>query len=110
MSPKLVTTLKVAAVVLIGACVAILLAANKIASSIVLTITAVVILLPTSKSQWAQWCRLAFMVAAFAFIMWNISTTEYPARYHNTGFKFFDQLQYIFDMFLENAFGTQISR
>ena len=105
MNPKTLSVVKIAAAVIIGMCVVILLGANKIASSLMLTVTVVVILLPPSKSEWLQWCRLGFMCAAFAFVLWNISTTEYPARFYNTGVKFFDQVLYIFDMFLKTFSG-----
>lgn len=107
MNPKTTSVLKIVAAVIIGMCVVVLLGANKIASSIVLTITAVVTLLPTSKSEWLQWCRLAFMCCAMAFVLWNISTTELPPQFSQTGVKFFDQVLYIFDVFLKNIFGTR---
>lgn len=110
MNPSIVYWLKVAGVVLIGICVIVLLGANKITSSIVLTATAIIILLPIGARKWLTWCRVAFVLAAFAFVLWNISTTEYPPMYYHTGFKFFDQLLYIFDVFLETVFGARLSR
>lgn len=107
MSPKVVSVLKIAAAVLIGMCVVILLSANKITSSIVLTLTAVVILLP-SKSELLKWCRIAFVLAALIFVLRNISTTEYLTNCYNTGVRFFDQVLYLFDQFLQNTFDTSI--
>lgn len=106
MNQKNVSIIKIATAVVISMCGVILLGANKIASGIVLAVTVVVILLPTSKSEWLQWCRLAFMVVAVAFVLWNISTTKLPPRFLHTGVKFFDQVLYIFDMFLKTVFGT----
>jgi cell division protein FtsW (lipid II flippase) len=86
MNPRITFALRIALAVLIGMLVVILLSVNKISSSIVLIITFVVVLLPL-KSQWAKWCRVAFVLVVFALVAWNISTTEYPVGYYNTGFK-----------------------
>lgn len=109
MNPKIATALKVALVTFIVMCVIILSSVNKVTSSIVLTITAIIILLPIGKSQWLKWCRIAFVLIVFALVVWNISTTDYPADYYNTGFKFFDQVLHIFDGFLQNVFNTSLN-
>ncbi len=108
MNPKIVHALKIAAVILIGLVVVIFLGANKIASSIVLTVTAIVILLPIGESKWLKWGRLAFVLVALAFVLRNVSTTEYLTNCYNTGFRFFDQVLHIFDRFLQTTFGTSI--
>lgn len=109
MNKKIIFALKVAAVVLIAMCVVILLSVNKISASIVLIVTAIIILLPINRSKPLKWGRVAFVLVAFALVIWNISTVEYPANYYNTGFKFFDQVLHIFDGFLKNVFGTKLS-
>jgi hypothetical protein len=109
MNPKIITALKVALVAVIGMCIVILLSVNKISSSIVLTITAIVVLLPIGKSTWLKWGRVAFVLIAFALVLLNISTTDYPMGYYNTGFKFFDQVLHIFDGFLKNVFNTRLN-
>jgi cell division protein FtsW (lipid II flippase) len=108
MNPRITFALRIALAVLIVMLVVILLSVNKISSSIVLIITFVVVLLPL-KSQWAKWCRVAFVLVVFALVAWNISTTEYPVGYYNTGFKFFDQVLHIFDGFLQNVFNTSLN-
>lgn len=110
MNPKVIFVLKVAAAILIGMCVVILLSVNKITSSIVLTVTVIVIFLPIGKSKPLKWGRVAFVLVVFALVLWNISTTDYPANYYNTGFKFFDQVLHIFDGFLKNVFGKRLNR
>lgn len=109
MDPKIVSALKIAGVALIAMCVIILLAVNKYSASIVLIITAVVILLPIGDRKWLKWGRVAFVVVAIALVLMNISTTDYPANYYNTGFKFFDQVLHLFDGFLKNVFNTRLS-
>ena len=107
MNPKIALALKAALVVFIGMCIVILSSVNKITSSILLTITVVIILLPI-KLEWLRWCRAALVLIVFALVIWNISTTDYPRDYYNTGFKFFDQVLHIFDGFLRNVFGTRL--
>jgi hypothetical protein len=97
--------LKIAAATLIGMCVVILLSVNKFSASVVLTVTAVVIVLPKTRSRALTWGRIAFVVVAFALVAWNISTTEYMDCYA-TESRFLDQLQHIFDGFLKNVFGV----
>lgn len=98
--------LKVLACLLIGMCVVILFSVNKYGASIVLTAAAIVICLPTSKSKWLKWGRIAFLVLAFAFVIRNISTTELPKKHIETGFWFFDKVIYLFNGFLKNVFGV----
>lgn len=111
MNTKVIFSLKVAAVVIIGMCVVILLSVNKIASSILLTLIAIMIMLPTGKSKLLKWGRLALILVMFALVLWNISTTEYKVfgykDCYDTGIKFFDQIHYIFDGFLNNLFGIR---
>lgn len=109
MNPKIITALKIALVTLIAMCVVILLSVNKYSSSVVLTITAIIILLPIGKSPWLKWGRVAFVLIAFVLVLLNISTTDYPMNYYNTGFKFFDQVLHIFDGFLKNVFNTRLN-
>lgn len=109
MHPKIIIALKIAATMLIGMSVVILLSSNKIASSIVLMVTAVIILLPAGKNKWLKWGRVAFLLAAIVFVLWNISTTEYRASCYDTGIKFFDQVLRIFDGFLQNVFNRSIA-
>jgi hypothetical protein len=114
MNAKVIFSLKVAAVVFIGMCVVILLSVNKITSSIVLTLTTIIIMLPIGKSKLLKWGRLVFVLVMFALILWNISTTEYKVvgykDCYDTGFKFFDQILYIFDGFLKTVFGIRPCR
>ena len=70
-----------------------------------LTVTAIVILLPAGKSKWLTWGRIAFLVLAFAFVIRNISTTELPKEHIETGFWFFDKVVHLFNGFLKNVFG-----
>jgi hypothetical protein len=109
MNTKVIFSLKVASAVFIGMCVVILLSVNKITSSIVLTITAIIIMLPIGKSKLLKWIRVAFVLVMFALVLWNISTTDYRHCY-DTGFKFFDQVLHIFDGFLKNVFGIKPCR
>lgn len=110
-NPKIISAVKIVGVGLIAVLVIILLPANKIASSIALTVAAITILLPIDrKPAWLKWARIAFVLALFAFVLHNISTTEYSIKYYHTGVKFFDQILYIFDQFLYNVFGTRLSR
>src|SRR5688572_16500698 len=94
-NPKIISALKIIAVVVIGIAVLILLPANKIASSIVLTAMAIIILLPIDNPKW-RWARIALILAMLLFVLHNISTTEYSIKYYHTGFKFLDQILYIF--------------
>lgn len=110
MNPKILFALKIAAVVLIGMCVVVLLGANKIASSIVLIVTAIVILLPLGKYEWLKWYRVAFVVVAFTFVLWNISTTEYPGKRYKNDIKFFNKVLFIYDSFFKNVFDAKINR
>ncbi|MFZ5919672.1 MAG: hypothetical protein ACOYY3_01310 [Chloroflexota bacterium] len=114
MNTKVIFSLKVAAVVFIGMCVVILLSVNKIASSILLTLTAIIIMLPIGKSKLLKWGRLVFILVMFALVLWNISTTEYQVvgykDCYDSGVKFFDQVHYIFDGFLKNVFGIRPCR
>ena len=109
MNTKVCFSLKIALTVFIGLCVVILLSVNKITSSIVLTLTAIVIMLPIGKAEQFKWFRVAFVLVMFALVLWNISTTDYRDCY-NTGFKFFDQVLHIFDGFLKNIFGVMPCR
>jgi hypothetical protein len=97
--------LKVVASLLIGMCLVILFSVNKYGASIVLTVTAIVIWLPVGKSKGFKWGRIAFFVLAFAFVIWNISTTELPKEHIETGFWFFDKVAHLFNGFLKNVFG-----
>jgi hypothetical protein len=109
MNTKVSFSLKIALTILIGMCVVILLSVNKITSSIVLTLTAIIILLPINKAKQLKWVRVAFVLVMFALVLWNISTTDYKDCY-DTGFKFFDQVLHIFDGFLKNVFGIMPCR
>lgn len=106
MNAKALIALKAAAAVLIGMCVVILLSVNKYGASVVLTVTAIVILLPTGKSKWLKWGRVAFLMLAFAFVLRNISTTDLPKQHIETGFWFFDKAAHLFNGFLKNIFGV----
>lgn len=97
--------LKVVATLLIGICLVILFSVNKYGASIVLTVTAVAIWLPIVKSRGLKWGRIAFIVLAFAFVIWNISTTELPKGHIETGLWFFDKVVHLFNGFLKNVFG-----
>ncbi len=105
MNIKTLITLKVAAAVLIAMCVVILFSVNKYGASIVLTVTTIVILLPTGKYKWLKWGRIAFMLLAFAFVIRNISTTDLPKEHIQTGFWFFDKAVHLFNGFLKIVFG-----
>jgi cell division protein FtsW (lipid II flippase) len=105
MNAKARIALKIAAVVLIAMCVAVLFSVNKYGGSIVLTAAAIVILLPSGKSKWLKWGRIAFLVLAFTFIIWNISTTELPKGHIETGFWFFDKVVHLLNGFLKVVFG-----
>lgn len=71
-------------------------------------------MLPIGKSKLLKWGRLVFVLVMFALVLWNISTTEYTVfgykDCYDTGFKFFDQILYIFDGFLKNVFGIRPCR
>lgn len=109
MNPKTLFRLKIAAVVLIGICVFILLSVNKISSSIVLTASAILIMRPIGDSKRQKWGRIALLSILFAMVLWNISTTDYRDCYA-TEWKFFDQLLHLFDGFLKNIFGIRPCR
>jgi len=109
MNTKVNFSLKAASVVFIGMCVVILLSVNKISASIVLTLTAIIIMRPIGKSKLSKWVRIAFVLIMFSLVLWNISTTDYQDCY-DTGFKFFDQVLHIFDGFLKNVFGIKPCR
>ncbi|OQB25613.1 MAG: hypothetical protein BWY11_00277 [Firmicutes bacterium ADurb.Bin182] len=105
MKAKALIALKAAAAILIGLCVVIFFSVNKYGASIVLTAAAIVILLPAGKSKRLKWGRIAFLVLAFAFVLWNISTTDLPKEHTETGFWYFDKVAHVFNGFLKNVFG-----
>lgn len=109
MNMKVTLSLRVASAAFIGMCVMILLSVNKMASSVVLTLTAIAIMLPIRNSGPIKWLRIVFVLVAFAFVLWNVSTTDYQDCY-DTGFKFLDQVLHIFDGFLKNVFGIMPCR
>lgn len=107
MNPKLTFAFKVVAAVFIVALVAILLSANKIVSSAVLILTAVLLFLPIESASLKRG-RVIFTAVIFIMVIWNISTTDYPRDYYNTGVKFFDQSLHIFDAFLQKVLNTRL--
>jgi hypothetical protein len=109
MNPRVIVGLRIAATVLIGSCLIILLSVNKISASIVLTLAAIILWLPIKDTKPLQWGRVALLVVLFTMVLWNISTTEYRDCY-GTDVKFFDQVQHIFDGFLNNVFGIRPCR
>jgi chromate transport protein ChrA len=107
MNPKILMALKIVAAVLIIMLVVILLSANKITSSIALTIMAIVILLPFNNKR-LKLGRIIFVAVVSALVIWNISTTDLPRNHYETGFRFFDQVIHIFQKFMETVFGRRL--
>lgn len=109
MNERFILTTKIVATILAGLCMVILLSVNKITSSIVLTVAAIILWLPIKDSKPLHWGRFILLAVMFAMVLWNISTTEYIDCY-GTGVKFFDQVLHIFDGFLNNVFGLRPCR
>lgn len=106
MNHKFKLTLKIVAILLIAPLVFILLVVNKYSASVVLVITAVVIMFPSSKFKW-KWQKPTIIVALISLVLFNISTTELPHGSYESGFWYFDKVIHIFRGFLRIAFGIE---
>lgn len=95
----------------------ILFGGDKVASGSLLMITAVVLALPIRQNKALRLARAGFVCLVIAVVIWNISTTQVPGDpgvfmvqgyspspdgiAYRTGFRFLDQLVYIFEGFLQ---------
>jgi hypothetical protein len=105
-------------IVLTGLCGIVLLGGGKVGSGTLLIATTFIMVLPVRRHKLPRWARVGLICAVFAVVISNISTTELPDpsngmvvacdnesadTYTSTGFKFLDQLTYIFNVFLSQA-------
>ncbi|THV24524.1 hypothetical protein [Glycomyces paridis] len=111
-------TAKWTGIVAIGMCGVVLLGGGKVVSGTLLVATAFILALPVKRHRLPLWFRIALVFAVFALVAWNISTTDLPVQasgmvttcgneaadgFTPTGFKFWDQVRYIFNGFLAQA-------
>lgn len=104
--------------VLTGLCGVVLLGGGKVGSGALLIATTFLMVRPVRRPQLPRWVRVGLIVAVFGVVISNISTTELPDpsnamvmrcgdehtdTYTSTGFKFLDQVTYIFSGFLAQA-------
>lgn len=103
-------------IVLTGMCGVVLLGAGKVNSGTLLIAMTFLMVRPIKRYTLPRWVKVGLICVVFAVVMWNISTTDLPhasnmeicggeeARtYTSTGFKFLDQVLYIFSGFLAQA-------
>lgn len=103
MNEKTLKTLKIIAAFLIGIWAVIWYGANKIGATIVLTIIIFVIMLPFSKRKWVTYARIGFLIIAFTFVIYNITTAELPPGTEITSIKFINQIVHIFNGFIRHV-------
>lgn len=107
-----------AGVVFTGLCGIVLLGGGKITSGTMLVTLTFVMLLPFWRRTVPLWARAGLICVLFGVVIWNISTTDLPAPSNDmevactadqrvstpsTGFKFLDQVTYIFNSFTSQA-------
>ncbi|MBB5940195.1 hypothetical protein [Streptomyces zagrosensis] len=105
-------------IILTGLCGVMLLGGGKVMSGTLLIATAFIMVLPVRRPKVPRWARIGLICAVFGVVIWNISTTDLPNpsngmamscdnehadTYTSTGFKFLDQVTYIFSDFLSQA-------
>jgi ribose/xylose/arabinose/galactoside ABC-type transport system permease subunit len=103
-------------IVVTGLLGVVLLGGGKVSSGTLLVITAFVMSLPFWRHRLPLWVRIVLICAVFALVISNISTTDLPVASAGmmtcselaytptpTGFKFLDQVNYIFSSFLAQA-------
>jgi hypothetical protein len=107
-----------AAVVVTASCGVVLLGGGKVTSGTLLVATAFFLALPVRQHRIPRWVSVGLVCVVLALVVWNISTTELPPpsnamvagcadevafTYTPSGFKFLDQVTYIFSQFLAQA-------
>ncbi len=105
-------------IVFTGLCGVVLLGGGKVVSGTLLIATTFIMVLPVRRPKLPRWARVGLLCAVFGVVIWNISTTDLPTpsnqmvmscanehadTYTSTGFKFLDQVTYIFNSFLSQA-------
>lgn len=103
-------------IALTGLCGIVLVGGGKIQSGALLIITAFVMTLLVGRNKLPIWARVVLLCAVYGVVIANISTTELPsasdgittqcsdtAPVPSTGFRFLDQMLYIFNGFLSQA-------
>ncbi|THV40184.1 hypothetical protein [Glycomyces buryatensis] len=105
-------------IVITGLCGVVLLGGGKVGSGTLLIATTFIMVLPVRQHKLPRWARVGLICAVFGVVIWNISTTDLPDpsnvmvaacgneaadTYTPTGFKFWDQVTYIFSGFLAQA-------
>jgi len=105
-------------IVITGACGVVLLGGGKVMSGTLLIATAFILALSVRQHRLHRWVRVGLVCAVYGLVIWNISTTELPNSsnimvaacsdesaftYTPTGFRFLDQVTYIFGHFLAQA-------
>jgi hypothetical protein len=105
-------------IVLTGLCSIVLLGGGKVQSGTLLFATTFIMVLPAKRPKLPSWAQVGLICAVFGVVILNISTTDLPHSsngmvmscanehadtYTQTGFKFLDQVTYIFSGFLSQA-------